>query len=417
MAGQQARTGRRAGGDHDRALFEHALVGIFRSTPAGRFTAVNPALVRMLGYASAAEVLALTLPQDLYVDPAQWQALRACSEATGVLEGVEVRWKRKGGQPLTVSLYARALRDARGRVVSSEGLVLDVTARAQAEAALQESVRVQERMADILPEVLYRYDLVAHHLVYVNRQITEVLGYPPEKVTGKSATVLRKLLHPEDVARVTTCLQRWATAADGDLVETEYRVKHASGEWRWLQGRETVFTRTAAGVPHQILGTAQDITARKRLEELLQERRLHRQEVVAHLRQFRDGLGLSQSEFGQTFGGYSQRQISSYESGAAEFPLDLLLAIRAKGYPLEAVLGVGSTAVIDQTVQYLSSSHAVQFLAQQLVEALGRLLDRDAQTTKQILQELGIPATTLTRLPRDQQKLLEQLAAVAKGME
>jgi len=229
--------------------------------------------------------------------------------------------------------------------------------------------------------------------------------------------VLRKLLHPEDVARFTDCLHRWATAADGDCVETEYRVKHASGEWRWLQGRETVFTRTAAGVPHQILGTAQDITARKRLEELLQERRLHRQEVVAHLRQFRDGLGLSQSEFGQTFGGYSQRQISSYESGAAEFPLDLLLAIRAKGYPLEAVLGVGSTAVIDQTVRYLSSSHAVQLLAQQLVEALGRLLARDAQATKQILQELGIPAAALPRLPRDQQKLLEQLAAVAKGME
>jgi len=330
---------------------------------------------------------------------------------------VEVRWKRKGGQPLTVSLYARALRDARGRVVSSEGLVLDVTARAQAEAALRERVRVQERIADTLPEVLYRYDLVDHYLVYVNRQIIGVLGYPPEKVTGKSAAVLRKLLHPEDVARFLTCLHRWATAVDGDVVETEYRVKHASGEWRWLQGRETVFTRTAAGVPHQILGTAQDITARKRLEELLQERRLHRQEVVAHLRQFRDGLGLSQSEFGQTFGGYSQRQISSYESGAAEFPLDLLLAIRAKGYPLEAVLGVGSTAVIDQTVRYLSSSHAVQLLAQQLVEALGRLLARDAQATKQILQELGIPAAALPRLPRDQQKLLEQLAAVAKGGE
>src|SRR5439155_6773351 len=181
MAGQQARTGRRAGGNHDRALFEHALVGIFRSTPAARCTAGNPAIVRMLEYASAAEVLALALPQDLYVDPAQWQALHACSEATGVLEGVEVRWKRKGGQPLTVSLYARALRDARGRVVSSEGLVLDVTARAQAEAALRERVRVQERIADTLPEVLYRYDLVDHYLVYVNRQIIGVLGYPPEK--------------------------------------------------------------------------------------------------------------------------------------------------------------------------------------------------------------------------------------------
>src|SRR3989442_14335509 len=121
IAGQEARTGRRAGGDHGCALFEHARVGIFRSTPAGRFTAVNPALVRMLGYASAAEVLALTLPQDLYVDPAQWQALRACSEATGVLEGAEARWKRKGGEPPTVSLYARALHDACGRLVRSAG--------------------------------------------------------------------------------------------------------------------------------------------------------------------------------------------------------------------------------------------------------------------------------------------------------
>ena len=59
----------------------------------------------------------------------------------------------------------------------------------------------------------------------------------------------------------------------------------------------------------------------------------------------------------------------------------------------------------------------MQFLARQLVDALGRLLDRDAQTMKQILQELGIPAAALPRLPRDQQKLLEQLAAVAKGGE
>ena len=59
------------GADRYRSFFEHALEGLFRSTPEGRFTEVNPALVRMLGYRSAGEVLALHIPDDLYVDPAQ----------------------------------------------------------------------------------------------------------------------------------------------------------------------------------------------------------------------------------------------------------------------------------------------------------------------------------------------------------
>ena len=42
--------------DRYRSFFEHALEGIFRSTPEGRFVEVNPALVRMLGYQSAEEV-------------------------------------------------------------------------------------------------------------------------------------------------------------------------------------------------------------------------------------------------------------------------------------------------------------------------------------------------------------------------
>jgi PAS domain S-box-containing protein len=52
-----------------RSLFENAAEGIFLSAPEGRFLEVNPALVRMLGYDSADELLALHLPEDLYVNP------------------------------------------------------------------------------------------------------------------------------------------------------------------------------------------------------------------------------------------------------------------------------------------------------------------------------------------------------------
>jgi signal transduction histidine kinase len=49
-------------------------------------------------------VLALTLPDDLYGDPTQRAHLRAAYEAGGVLEGVEVRWKKKGGEHIIVNL-------------------------------------------------------------------------------------------------------------------------------------------------------------------------------------------------------------------------------------------------------------------------------------------------------------------------
>jgi len=138
---QRKRKGKtaRESADHYRSLFEHALEGIFRSTPEGRFVEVNPALVRLLGYESIEEVLALTLPDDLYVDLVQRERLRATYEAAGVVEGEELLWKKKSGGHIIVSLYARAIRDRRGRIVCYEGLVLDVTARKRAEEALRAS--------------------------------------------------------------------------------------------------------------------------------------------------------------------------------------------------------------------------------------------------------------------------------------
>jgi PAS domain S-box-containing protein len=94
-----------------RVLFASAPVGIFRSTPAGRFIEVNPALVQMLGYASAEEVLALQLPDDLYVDPAQREALRAQYEAGGLLDGVAVRWRRTDRSVLNNYTLGRKPRD------------------------------------------------------------------------------------------------------------------------------------------------------------------------------------------------------------------------------------------------------------------------------------------------------------------
>jgi len=64
-------------------MVEHAPVPIYRSTPDGRILAVNDAVVRLLGYASADEVLQLRMARDVYTDPAERQrildALASCN--------------------------------------------------------------------------------------------------------------------------------------------------------------------------------------------------------------------------------------------------------------------------------------------------------------------------------------------------
>src|SRR5262249_49333145 len=61
---------------------------------------------------------------------------------------------------------------------------------------------------------------------------------------------------------------RNARTQNGAL-EFECRVKHRNGEWRWARCREVVFTRTAAGDPDQVIGTVEDVTARKYAETAL----------------------------------------------------------------------------------------------------------------------------------------------------
>ena len=52
-----------------RELYENVVAGVFQSTPDGKFMSANPALVRLLGYASEDELLGLDIGRDLYMYP------------------------------------------------------------------------------------------------------------------------------------------------------------------------------------------------------------------------------------------------------------------------------------------------------------------------------------------------------------
>ena len=77
--------------------------------------------------------------------------------------------------------------------------------------------------------------------------------------------------HPDDRATLQAAVAQVVAAADGEVVEFAFRMRHADGNWRWLAARVTVLSREPDGQPRLVVGAALDVTDLRRAEEALRE--------------------------------------------------------------------------------------------------------------------------------------------------
>ncbi len=132
----------RASEARHRSLIESAVYGMYRSSLDGKFLDVNPALVKMLGYSSAEELMAVDMARDIYLDSDQRAAVIHAYRESGYLESCELRWKRKDGKPITVRLSGNAFKNEHGETLGFEMIAEDVSER----RALEEQLRQSQKM-------------------------------------------------------------------------------------------------------------------------------------------------------------------------------------------------------------------------------------------------------------------------------
>ena len=176
---------------------------------------------------------------------------------------------RKDGSRFPVELVVHPSFDEKQNVAYYVGFVTDITERKKAEDELRESQHLNNKILCATPHLIYIYDLIENCNTYSNKEVFAFLGYTPEQIKSMGSNLFANLLHPDDAVMVAKHHARFANAPDNATYEIDYRMKHSNGEWRWFRSRDTLFSRTQTGFSKQILGITEDITERKKANQML----------------------------------------------------------------------------------------------------------------------------------------------------
>ena len=241
-------------------IFENVGEGIFQSTPEGHYLTANPALAQIHGFNSPDELIesCRDISHEIYVDPARREEFKKLIELHDKVLGFEHESWRKDGSKIWISVNARAVRNAAGKIIYYEGTTQNITERKQAEQALRES---EERYRDLVEN---SHELVCTHdldgkILSLNRAALEALGWPASELIHNKN--IRDLLAPEVRDQFDDYMRRILKegASRGKMV-----VQDRTGERRVLDYYNWLRTE---GVDAPIIrGIARDITEERRAQ-------------------------------------------------------------------------------------------------------------------------------------------------------
>lgn len=141
-----------------RSIYENSQIGLYRTTPDGKITMANPALIRMLGYDYFEELAERDLTQEGFEPNYPREEFVRRIESEGEIRGLESAWTRRDGRAMYMRESARAVRDEGGNVLYYEGAIEDITDRKIAERALQTSEIRFRTLFDNAPVSLWEED-------------------------------------------------------------------------------------------------------------------------------------------------------------------------------------------------------------------------------------------------------------------
>ncbi len=159
-------------------ILYNAPIGVFTSTPDGRFLSVNPAMARMYGYESPQEMIELVtdIGHQLYADTDDRECFKLYIEQHGEVKDQEFKMIRRDGSLIWVSVSGRCARDPDGEITQYQGFITNITERKITQEKSSISKQTLVTILESLPAEVYVSDLQDHTVLYMNNSMKRSFG-------------------------------------------------------------------------------------------------------------------------------------------------------------------------------------------------------------------------------------------------
>ena len=235
-----------------RMLFEKTVAGVAIISIEGQVIDCNDAWAQVFGYSDATECRGAVVAPH-YFDPADREALIGELTRNGVLLNREMRLRRKDGSPLWILASDILLPDSQSRTLI-QATVMDITARKEAEAALQVSETHFRHLVEQASDGIFIADAQGRY-IDVNSAGAEMLGYTREEMLRLS---IPDIVAADDAQRVEPEVARFEGGAT------------VRSEWTFRRKDGSTFPGEVSGkrLPDgRLQGILRDITERRQAEE------------------------------------------------------------------------------------------------------------------------------------------------------
>ena len=245
-----------------RKIFQNSIVGMFQTTPEGRFINLNIALAKIFGYDSPKELMSniQNIQRQIYVNPKDRDSAYELVEKNGFLKNYEVQCRHVSGSIIWIAVNIHKVTDGQDRTLYNEGSVQDITERKWAEDALRQSEEKFRNLFNNAEVGMFRTRLDGSAVLDVNNKYLSILGLThDDNIIGKSSNSFwADLNEREEIIKKLT--------AQGRVDNFECRLIRKDGAVINCLTSMKLYPEPKGG---KLEGSIVDVTERKRLQEEL----------------------------------------------------------------------------------------------------------------------------------------------------
>ncbi len=256
-----------------RSIFESITDVYYRVNIDGAVELVSPSVKALLGY-TPAELQGGRAPAFV-VHPEEWRGLLDRVARQGAVPDVEITLRRKSGEELIVSVSARGVTDAQGRLVGYDGLLRDITERRRSEEQLRLLTRAVGQAQDVV--FMTKPDGT---ITFCNAAFEQVYGYSRDEVIGRTPRLFSSGRQSQ-----ATYEMFWREILAGRNFRGEFVNRTKDGRFVVVQASVTPVVGDGGAV-QGFIAVQHDVTEQKRAEDALREseekyRRLFEDDLTA----------------------------------------------------------------------------------------------------------------------------------------